>query len=202
MKNHPALRDSSIRAHAEETRGLYDQVDAACESFSRESALKCPESCGSCCIGFTPDIVPAEAELIALALIASDHGHARAIAEDGYQVSDTCPYYRHDNAFHCSIYHERPLVCRAFGFGSFSGKEGAQSFRLCKHMPGETRSWHGDAIHAFHGANPPSISEHADRLLAIAPEKSGSRALLPTAVQDATRRILHRMDLHSRSGDS
>ena len=115
---------------------LYADLDRAQKKFTDIFNVHCKEGCGSCCEHFYPDITNLEAEYMAFGLIFQEKDQEvldmiRSIKEE----PSSCPLYKKDSAYHCTVYGVRPLVCRLFGASVANNKEGRPVLRNCKWNP-------------------------------------------------------------------
>lgn len=182
---------------------IYTRVDTAQSAFRAQAAahgipVECPSRCGSCCIHFVPDMVPAEADRLAYfilterpALVNRFHeAKASAEARDG-----ACPFWNPDTpGANCMIYPGRPLICRLFGFCSSLDKTGEPRFALCRQMPllrgREERFFTGHGfMEGIFGAIPPVMSDFAREVMALDPEGAGLRASITRTLPDAFARV-------------
>lgn len=112
---------------------IYEDLEKDQKRFCDTFNITCKSGCGSCCENFVPDMTRVEAEYMALGLASEDrHQEALDIAANWKPETQTCPLYRSDTPFHCSVYRWRPLVCRLFGASAVKGKDGKPQFRHCK----------------------------------------------------------------------
>ncbi len=177
---------------------VYGRAGLEMAAFRDASGVACPEGCGSCCETFVPDVLPLEAAYLAAWLARESPERARTLALEGFsdakRAAPHCPFYRFDDAAHCSVYEGRPLICRLFGFSGVRSKDGAPGFALCRRMdalPGRAaRSWKGEDLGRELGAVPPLMSDLASELAAVRPNESPERRLLTEALPDALRKIL------------
>lgn len=195
---------------------LHDEIDAEQGRFraaldgssaTGQASPSCPPGCGRCCLGFTPDILPLEAEFIAAWLLA--HGEPSPRASE---VPGTCPWHDQDRpGANCSIYPARPLICRFFGFSPSLDRESRAEYVLCRHMsrpplfpaPAEQRTLGADILaglatrpedgSAGADAGPlhpfVSMADWSRRLLALSPSEASDRHLLPEALRRAEARV-------------
>ena len=114
-------------------QNLYSNLESAQKKFSEVFHVHCKEGCGSCCEHFYPDITDLEAEYMAFGLIFQGKDQEvlnmiRSIKEE----PKSCPLYRNDSPYHCTVYGVRPLVCRLFGASVVKDKDGRLVFRNCR----------------------------------------------------------------------
>lgn len=194
-----ALRGSSLEAEVEALGRLYEEVEASEAAFSaalraqRAPGFGCPKGCGSCCDSFVPDILPLEADYLALWIFAEKPAlaerlleAARGRSQEEVEAISSCPLVEPHPApdhGHCGVYGGRPLICRLFGYSGVISKRGQASFALCRRMealPGfHARSFEGAALSALVDAEPPLMSDYGERLVALQPGEAGGRGALP-----------------------
>ncbi|MBP7095002.1 MAG: YkgJ family cysteine cluster protein [Spirochaetia bacterium] len=179
-------------------QGVYERAALEMGSFRDSSGVACPDGCGSCCETFVPDVLPLEAAYLAAYLARESPERARELALEGFSDAERsaphCPFYRFDDAAHCSVYEGRPLICRLFGFSGVRSKDGSPSFALCRRMPtlpgSAARAWKGEEVARELGALPPLMSDLAAELQAVRPNGSPERRLLTDALPEALRKVL------------
>jgi len=177
--------------------GVYAGADTAMSAFGSASGVACPSGCGRCCESFVPDMLPLEAEWMAIWLIRNDPSRAEGLAKSGFSAAErsalSCPFFHSPGLSHCGIYEGRALVCRLFGFAATRSRNGEPIFAFCRHMPVprgvSKRSWKGEEIGTGLGAEPPLMSDLAAQLLAIRPEEGRERRSLVEALPAALQRI-------------
>lgn len=193
------LPPSVLRDRLSALADLYARADAAVDDFVRASGLGCPFGCGSCCEGFVPDILPIEADFVALQLARQDRTEAFRVAAQGlsprrFEGGRTgCPLYRADTPFHCGTYANRPLICRMYAFSAVRDKRGQAEFSLCRLMPaaaGMSRSGTGENLASRFGASPPVMADYGSELAGIDPGSAGERGPIHELLARAVTRVL------------
>ena len=126
------LLGTSTGARLGAVQSLYSKLDKAQGRFAKTFDVSCPHGCGSCCEHFFPDITMAEAEYLAMGILFE--GREEEVLEKLHSIKDrtSCPLYRKDNPYHCSVHAVRPLICRLFGFSAVRDKNGHPAFADCK----------------------------------------------------------------------
>ena len=127
------LLGTSVGSHLCAIQSLYSKLDQAQRQFTKEMNIHCPEGCGECCENFFPDITNAEAEYLAMGVLLEQR-EDEVLKKLHSPENDhrSCPLYRKDNPYHCSVYGVRPLICRLFGASVVLDKNAKPSFRDCK----------------------------------------------------------------------
>jgi uncharacterized protein len=113
---------------------LYAEADDAVAAAKRHSTVSCPKGCGTCCEGFSPNILPIEGEFAALYMVFIQPELLSVL--DAIRSGESCLFYSREprHGGHCSIYPARPLICRLFGFSSGTEKFGGSRFIRCRHI--------------------------------------------------------------------
>jgi Fe-S-cluster containining protein len=187
-------------AETQALEGFYNDLDDSVGRFQKTTGAACPEGCGICCTRFTPEILPVEAEYLAFWLLDHDPEKLILLARvpETHRPDDTCPLYRPDTPWHCTVYRPRPLICRLFGFSGYLTKNGDWEFSDCRHMPmpeGLTRGKRGSLTDPV---SPPLAGIRGMALLAVRPD-AGGRELLPVAVTRAAAGIGLRLRYEKQS---
>lgn len=195
------LKGTSLHAQLLLLQSVYDDIDLAQDIFLQEArrrggAPSCPQGCSSCCSGFTPELLPVEADRVAYHLLLEAPELLETWRKSADASEEACP----DCLFHtpvsdvggCAIYRARPLICRLFGFSAVQDKLGNPRYALCKWMPAlpglEPRRFSGsEALEAVFGRAPPTMAPFVAQAEAIDP--TGVRSPLPLALPAALARL-------------
>ncbi len=128
------LLGTSVGTHLCEIQRLYSQLDHTQRDFCNKLDIHCPSGCGKCCENFFPYITTAEAEYLAMGILFEQREEeVLKKLHSAENDHSSCPLYRKDNPYHCSVYGVRPLICRLFGAAAVRDKDGRPSFRDCKY---------------------------------------------------------------------
>lgn len=200
--------DSVARTYS---RVEVDQIAFLSRAVHKGKAFACPSGCGTCCEGFVPDVLPAEAAFIALWLLENEPdlaAEAAAWGEPGISALPPCPLLRHTSeGVRCAIYPARPLVCRLFGFAGVRDREGRTSFRPCVSLPsgaatgGARPSMVGDDLVRAYGSAPPVMADYAAELASLRPGEAAERPLLISALPAALGWVGLSLSLAEADGD-
>ncbi len=118
----------------ESIKDLYASLEEKEKIFCEHFCIHCAKGCGKCCEVFVPDITELEADFLAYGLIKENK--ADLVLKQLENIKSdiiSCPLYRSDSDFHCSVYAWRPLICRLFGASASKNKNGNPIFRDCKY---------------------------------------------------------------------
>ncbi len=122
----------------EELKGIYELFEStknSFEFFQEKYNIHCPTGCGECCRHFVPDITRLEAlQVAAYIRFCTPDWEMTKNRLEFFRDNDFgfCPLFRENSPFHCSVYEERPLICRLFGNCCSQDKEGNAVFKRCK----------------------------------------------------------------------
>lgn len=125
------LRELSRRVEA-----VYGEMAETFSSYQQNSGLSCRSGCGECCT--QPTIEATVLEMLPLALHLFDQGKAEQTLtqlEELLEVS-SCFFYQRlsfdGKQGQCSVYQQRPSICRVFGVAGYRDKLGKASLSVCK----------------------------------------------------------------------
>ncbi len=205
----PALWNSTLMRRFSALDRIYARIENSQQNFRRESAksgnpIACPQRCGTCCIRFTPDVTPLEAERLAYFLLIErremiEHFFARieesSRTGEPWGSDKACPFWNPDKpGENCMVYPARALVCRLFGYCAVLDKAGRPSFALCDKMPklpdrGERIFTGEETLHSLFGQRPPLMDEFSREVLALDPSGAGDRRSIIDALPVALSKI-------------
>ena len=188
---------------------IYTRIEDSQQDFKQASAqagnpIACPRRCGTCCIHFTPDVTPLEAERLAYYLLVEKNeliNHflhqidESAKTGESWASDKACPFWNPDKpGENCMVYPARALVCRLFGYCAVLDKEGRPSFALCDKMPPlvnrSKRIFTGEAaLQSLFGERPPLMDEFSRQVLALDPTGAGERRSIIEALPIALSKI-------------
>jgi hypothetical protein len=176
-------------------RAVYAEIDTAAATFASQSGVTCPAGCGLCCQGPSPAVSVAEAEYLARYAIATISPRIEAALERDEESRAPCPFYDPDTPLHCTVYHARPLVCRAFGYAGSRDRVGRLAYRLCRHMA-VPPLFSGERAYTVDDPVARTASESIDRSsgsLPLPPDLPAYRMRIPATLTD--RETLGPLDL-------
>ncbi len=124
---------TSIGARLGALQKLYSRLDREQKAFTKELCIHCTDGCGKCCENYYPYITTAEAEYLAMGILFEEREEeVLKKLHSAQNDRKSCPLYRKDNPYHCSVYGVRPLICRLFGASATLYKNSKPVFRDCK----------------------------------------------------------------------
>ncbi len=117
---------------------LYDDLERETLSFQNRWTLRCPPLCGHCCNRPARNIETTLLEMLPVAMEMVSAGrqeNLRMLFIGKKPEEEPCLFYQfQDNPDQgqCSIYENRALICRLFGFSGQIDKYGKPRIALCK----------------------------------------------------------------------
>jgi uncharacterized protein len=114
----------------------YKEADRSVSAFAAKAALQCPGGCGRCCESPFIEASPLECLPLAATLIPKAEEwlarlelHLRL----NRTLPSSCPFYvsfGFGKGF-CSVYDQRPLICRLYGFAAYIDDAGNDELDSC-----------------------------------------------------------------------
>jgi Fe-S-cluster containining protein len=125
------LRELSRRVEA-----VYGEIATTFSAYQQQRGLNCRSGCGECCL--QPTIEATELEMLPLALHLFDQGKAEQTLTQLEELTEPqgCFFYQKlsfdGKQGQCSVYQQRPSICRLFGASGYRDKQGKTSLSVCK----------------------------------------------------------------------
>lgn len=126
---------STLEKTIQAVRRVYAQADAQIARFQKRSGISCKPGCGQCCEN--PRVYATVLELFPLALYLWNSGTASMWMERiaNHEDDNRCIFYAPDDTSpghgRCSVYKNRALICRMFGFSARRDKKDKLSLVTC-----------------------------------------------------------------------
>lgn len=160
---------------------LYQNMSAEFGAAQKASGLNCPPDCGQCCT--VPTVEASAMEMLPMALELWKQGRAETLLDEMSQRDlSTCVMF----AGRCTMYAQRPSVCRMFAVASRLNKDAERELSLCR----ELRSLYAQKIDLIDKAQLPDMSEWSFRSLQIHPEFLRERRPISMALCVALEKVL------------
>ena len=135
----------SLGGLAREVARRHAEQDAGIERLTQATGLGCPPGCGACCL--SPEVETSVADLLPLACALFERGAAEAAQDRARGARDAGPCVLYAPSAddprqgRCTVYAERPSICRLFGFASRRARGGGLEHAACR----ELRAAHPEA---------------------------------------------------------
>lgn len=185
-------------------REVFREIDLRVTEFELASGIRCRPGCGQCCHESKVEVSPVE--LLPIAGEIVEQGKADVWHEIAAQnPKGRCVFYAPDpfdpSLGRCTIYLDRPALCRLFGFAAVRAKSGEPKLASChwhKKLQPEAVAKAVEAVR--HGSLPaPRFTDYQDRLRDLSPSRSDS-ALMP--INEALMRAIEKASYHSHDPES
>jgi len=183
---------------------IYQDLEGKQAIFIKETGIHCPAGCGDCCTRFEPDILPVEAEFLAMQMLQKEGVDPAAEIVRMENLSEqfsqgVCPMQQYNVALSvtteraaiapaiagaCTVYSGRPLVCRIFGFASYADKTGNPVYVPCKLMTQTEESLQGTSKILA-----PIATAYGTRMESLRPQDAVQRLFLRKALVRAFQKI-------------
>ena len=173
---------------------LFGKLDRHISAFKRYSGLRCPAGCRECCL--KQDLEATVLEFLPAAHSLLLKGECDPVLERIHEKTDACcvffnPFGKQGN---CSVYGERGLICRLFGFSAREDKHGTRTLVTCPVIKESIR--YRDAATAVDHA--PNLSSYYLRLYGIDPELSVRYLPVNQAIKKAIELTLFQSSFRKR----
>jgi uncharacterized protein len=181
----------NIREFSQSLQNIYDDMGQTFSTFQKASGLNCLEGCGRCCKN--PEVEASPLEMFPLALRLWDEGKLEFWLDKlENPAQDHCLMFNPDptdaNKGQCSVYNERPTVCRMFGVAGHFNKYREITLSVCKYIretyPELTAIRESEA-----GEETPMLANWGYRLVQLDPELIQNRMPLNLALKNALERV-------------
>ena len=182
-----------IEKLADETSGLFLELDQAIAQFQNESGIHCKFGCGKCCL--KPDIEAAVLEFIPFALQVYREGTSSVWLEKFSAGGTICVILdeRQAGQGHCSQYLYRGMICRLFGYAARRNKYDKKELVTCQIIKTELSKAYERASDQINSSmQVPMITDYYLKLKSIDPELGNT--FLP--VNDAIKRAIEHVETY------
>ena len=179
---------------------LLEETSRQTQEFARTTDLHCKAGCGKCCEN--PNVETTVSELMPLAVelwaAAGAEAVLTAVAQAGSK--GTCVFYKPDPAMagngRCSVYAQRPGICRLFGFSAKTDKHGKARLITCKVIKEQSGTQYAQAQESLDaGATAPMISAFTMKVYDIDPLRGMELFPINKAVRLALQRVGMALDI-------
>lgn len=192
-----------IREIIDELDVIYENIETAQAGWRSACTFHCPDGCGTCCVGFEPDVLESEALYLAAWMLYHQRERALSIVEGSFVAprrdpGSGCFLFDPASPYHCTVYGGRCLICRLFGYAGDRGKDGRPRWKPCKFLPSGAGTASAPLHHQYDeaeliarfGAMPPLMADVTSRAVALMPDEAGDRLPLREALPKALSRLL------------
>lgn len=150
------LRELSRRVEA-----VYGEMADTFSGYQQASGLSCRSGCGECCT--QPTIEATVLEMLPLALHLFDQGKAEQTLTQLEELPEgsSCSFYQRlsfdGKQGQCSVYQQRPSICRVFGAAGYRDKLGQAALSVCKTIKADKAEKYQQHLIMLSGQPPPMM---------------------------------------------
>lgn len=173
---------------------LYSEVDWAVAAYQQSSVLSCPGGCGNCCISEKVESTVLEMIPAAFHLLRTNQAVVLLKRIEKQDESHQCILFRPDlskpDSGCCSLYLDRPLVCRLFGFAGNRDRKGKAQLARCRYMPPSIEATGSDSgCETMAGENLPIFQAYGIAVTSIHPDLGTRRMPINEALYQALDKV-------------
>jgi len=183
------LRELSRRVEA-----VYGEIATTFSAYQQQRGLNCRSGCGECCL--QPTIEATVLEMLPLALHLFEQGKAEQTLTQLEELTEPqgCFFYQKlsfdGKQGQCSVYQQRPSICRLFGASGYRDKQGKTSLSVCKVIKSDHLVPYQDTLIALESDPPPMMIMAKELVNELDYELGKQHLPINTALQQALERVL------------
>lgn len=171
--------------------------------YQRERGLFCRPGCGECCLHPGIEATVLEMLPLAFALLAEGKAEETLAALGNHQKAGCFFYSWHSEdgkQGQCSVYQQRPGICRLFGAAGYNGREGEIQLSVCKTIKADHPVAYAETLIALESDPPPMIRNGKEQIRQLDYELGGLNYPINQAMQLALEKVLFEQYYASLAG--
>ncbi len=178
---------------SEQVEVVFADIGQRYAKYQRERGLFCRSGCGECCLH--PGIEATVLEMLPLAFELLREGKAESTLDalSGHDQASCVFYSRHSadgKQGQCSVYQQRPGICRLFGAAGYNGREGEVLLSVCKNIKADHPQAYQDSLIALESDPPPMIRNGKELIRQIDYQLGGLNYPINEAMKLALEKVL------------
>lgn len=183
------LRELSRRVEA-----VYGEIAETFATYQQQRGLLCRTGCGECCL--QPTIEATVLEMLPLALHLFDQGKAEQTLTQLEELPEPagCFFYQKlsfdGKQGQCSVYQQRPAICRLFGAAGYRDKQGKTSMSVCKVIKSDHTEPYRQTLIALESDPPPMMMLAKEQVNQLDYELGQRHLPINVALQHALQKVL------------
>jgi Fe-S-cluster containining protein len=182
-----------LRELARLVEAVFDDLEKSFGTYLLRSGLNCVPGCGACCNN--PNIEATVLEMLPLALHLYDLNQAESVLEELQAYSGfACYHYKRSSLDglmgSCSVYKQRPVICRVFGAAGDRDKYGNARLSVCRKIKQHKPKAYQIALQNLLFDIPPRMASGKERLRQLDFNLGKEDMPINQALQAALRRVL------------
>lgn len=117
-------------------RRLFRKAESQTAAVALKTGVRCRSQCGACCLSTGVETSPIE--MLPIVRRLKREGELETVLEkiESHQKLEPCVLYTYPEGRslegQCSVYADRPLICRLFGFSARQSKTGELQMSFCR----------------------------------------------------------------------
>ncbi|MDX1391697.1 MAG: YkgJ family cysteine cluster protein [Rheinheimera sp.] len=183
------LRELSRRVEA-----VYGEIATTFSAYQHQRGLNCRTGCGECCL--QPTIEATVLEMLPLALHLFDQGKAEQTLTQLEELTEPqgCFFYQKlsfdGKQGQCSVYQQRPSICRLFGASGYRDKTGKPALSTCKIIKADRAIAYQDTLIALESDPPPMMIMAKEQVNELDYELGKQHLPINEALKQALEKVL------------
>lgn len=178
---------------SEQVEVVFADIGQRYAQYQRERGLFCRSGCGECCLH--PGIEATVLEMLPLAFELLREGKAESTLDTLTSHDQAgCVFYSRHSADgkqgQCSVYQQRPGICRLFGAAGYNGREGEVLLSVCKNIKADHPQAYQDSLIALESDPPPMIRNGKELIRQIDYQLGGLNYPINEAMKLALEKVL------------
>lgn len=183
------LRELSRRVEA-----VYGEMADTFSGYQQASGLSCRSSCGECCTQTT--IEATVLEMLPLALHLFDQGKAEQTLTQLEELPEVsgCFFYQRlsfdGKQGQCTVYQQRPSICRVFGAAGYRDKQSKAALSVCKTIKADHTEKYQQHLIMLGEQTPPMMMNAKEQVSQLDYELGSKHYPINHAMQHALEKVL------------
>ena len=172
---------------------VFSDIGQRYAQYQRDRGLFCRSGCGECCQH--PGIEATVLEMLPLAFRLIAEQRADQVLSDLAERDDArCYFYQSHSEDRkqgqCSVYQQRPGICRFFGAAGTTGKTGEYQLSTCRNIKTDHPAAYAETLIALESDPPPLIRHGQEQIRQLDPELASNPMPLNQALATALEKAL------------
>lgn len=148
-----------LRELSRSVETVLGEITEKFSTYQQQQGLHCRSGCGECCL--QPTIESTPLEMLPLALYLFDQGNAEQVLNqfEIEPVLKSCMFYQKKSfdgkQGQCTVYQQRPSICRVFAAAGFRDKAGNTSISVCKVIKADLPEQYAQSLIMITSSPPP-----------------------------------------------
>lgn len=178
---------------SQQVQAVMAEIGQDYAKYQQDRGLFCRSGCGECCQH--PGIEATVLEMLPLAFRLIAEQRADQVLNDLAEREDArCYFYQSHSEDRkqgqCSVYQQRPGICRFFGAAGTTGKAGEYQLSTCRNIKTDHPVAYAETLIALESDPPPLIRHGQEQIRQLDPELASNPMPLNQALATALEKVL------------